>query len=194
MPKKYERVTEGYWGNRHTEREKQWYAALSEKVGYKNAPKYADDIINWQQARPPDHLLARWLNEYDNGDWPIDDAIRVRVENKVDRFHKQEHMGFLRQMLKAGKKALAPLEATGDMRQPVILKYIADGVNQGFLMHNDRQKQTEGLQMGGLTINIGQKPPPRKLRQRDVDAIQGGALDQIIEAEVRELPVGQPAS
>lgn len=168
------RTSKDYWGNNHTPRERMWYICLADKVGHLQAPKYADDIINWKQSRPPDHILQQWLIDYDDGKHIVDEAVRARVEAKVDRFHKQEHVTFLRQMMKAGKKAMEPVEEAGDMKQPVILKYIADGVNQGMLMHNARNQPVEALSLGGLTINVGQRPPPRKLRQKEVDQIIEG--------------------
>ena len=182
------RKTEGYNAGRHTEREKQWYAALADVVGYSKAPEYADHIINWRQCRPPDSIMRDWLWDYDAGKWEVEDAIRSKVENKVQRFHKQEHMGFLRRMIKAGHRALDPVEADGDMKQPVILKYLADGVNQGMMLHNQRQPQSEGLSLGGLTINVGTRPPPRKLRQKDVDQALSLQSPEIIEGDFKLLP------
>jgi hypothetical protein len=84
-------------------------------------------------------------------------------------------------MIKAGHRALDPVEESGDMKQPVILKYLADGVNQGMMLHNQRaQQQDSSVNLGGLTINVGNKPPPRKLRQKDVD--------QIIDGDFKLLP------
>lgn len=178
------RKLEGYTGNRHTIRERAWYLALAETVGYKDAPLYADDIINWHQGRPPDHILKRWLYEYDDGNHQYDDAVKTRVEQRVARLNKQRHMGFLQRMIKAGHRALDPVEEDGDMKQPVILKYIADGVNQGMLLHNQKQQQESSISLGGLTINVGKQPPPRKLRAKDVDAV--------VDGEFKLLPAGEP--
>ena len=180
------RKTDGYVGNRHTAREQQQYAALSDKVGHKLAPAYADDIIMWKQCMPPPHILEQWLLDYEDGKWEVPDRIRQRVEAKLDRFHKQEHLSFMRRMLKAGNKALDPVEKTGDMKQPVILKYIADGVNQGYMLHQNQKPQQEQMNVGGLTINIGQKPPPRKLKAKE--------SNQIIDGEFKLLPQPEEVS
>lgn len=176
------RKTTGYTGNSNTVKERRWYAALADKVGFRNAPKYVDDIIIWKQGRPPAHILENWLRDYDDAKFDVPDDIRVRVENRVERFHKQKHMGFLQRMIASGHRALDPVEETGDMKQPVILKYIADGVNQGMMLHSSRAAAAmETMGLGGLTINIGNKPPPRKLKQKDVDKIMDAEFSVIPE-------------
>jgi hypothetical protein len=179
------RLTEGYSGNRHTAREKQWYAALADTVGYKYAPKYCDDIINWKQARPPDHILKRWLEDYEDGAYTVDPAILAKVEARVQKFHKQEHVTFLRKLQKAGDKVADAVIKTGHTRQPVLIKYAADGANQGWLLHQQHRPSQELMNLAGLTINVGQRPPPRKLRPRDAE--------KIIEGEFKELPSGSTA-
>ena len=173
------RVTVGWYPGSHSVKERQAYAALADRVGHRLAPDYADSIINWKLGRPPDKQLSAWLHEYEDEKWPVDDRVRSRVEHKVDRFHKQEHVNFLRQMMKAGRKALEPVEATGDMPQPVILKYIADGVNQGMMLHSARSQQTEQLSLGGLTINVGNRPTPKKLRAKQVEQVIEGVFTEV---------------
>ena len=175
---KFKRLRTGWYPGNHSIRERQMYAALADRVGHKQAPDYADHIINWRLGRPPDQVLARWLQECEDNAWTVEDGLRARIEARVDRFHKQDHITFVRQMIKAGRKAMSSVEETGDMAQPVILKYIADGVNQGMMLHSPR-RQEEQMSVGGLTINIGNKPPQRKLRPRQVEQLIEGTFTEI---------------
>lgn len=174
-----QRAVTGWVAGPFSQTERQWYAALADRVGHRLAPDYADAIINWRYGRPPDHILARWLQEYEDEKWTLDDRIRSRVEHKVDRFHKQEHMGFLRRLGKFGHAVMDEVAKNpGGMEQPVILKYVADGMNQGMMLHSTR-RQEEQISMGGLTINIGNKPPPRKLRPKQVEQMIEGTFTEV---------------
>ena len=181
------RDADGYYGGMHTVRERAWYLALSDKVGHKNAPDYADAIIVWHATRPGMPTLNQWQREYDDGlhHETITEDIRAKVGNRVDKHHKQEHRNWLRQMMKAGVKLIDSADEHGNISQPQSIKYLADGVNQGMLAQHEPGRTQGEVNLGGLTINVG-KPPPRKLRARDKP-------EQLIEAEFKELPVGSTA-
>ena len=175
------REREGYWGNKHTPREREWYIALAEKVGHQQAPNYADYIILWKQGRPPDNILEKWLFEHEDGDHTVSPRVQTRVDNKVDRHFKMKHILWLQKMMDAGIKAIEPVEETGEMAQPVLIKYLADGVNQGMMLHQTKiERQSDTIAFSGLTINVGKPPTPRKLRQRN----------DTVDAEFKELPAG----
>lgn len=177
----YKRKTTGWRAGIHSIKERQWYAALADCVGHTKAPEYADEIINWKLGRPTDTILTDWLHQHDDEEWTVDDRIRVRVENKVARFHKQEHITFLRRVGKFGIAILDNATQLGAMPDPIQLKYAGDAYNQGMMLHSARSQPTESLSLGNLTINVGNRPTPRKLRPKQVE--------QVIEGVFTEVPV-----
>lgn len=186
VPGNYKRLTVGWRAGNQSIKERQWYAALADVVGHTKAPEYADEIINWKLGRPPESVLGDWLHQYDDEEWTVDDRIRVRVENKVARFHKQEHITFLRRVGQFGITILDKATQQGAMPDPVQLKYAGDAYNQGMMLHSARSQPTESLSLGGLTINVGNRPTPRKLKPKQVE--------QVIEGTFTEVPaqLGSP--
>ena len=126
----------GYKGGPGTARERAWYLALSDYVGHTVAPSYADDVVIWRE-KPTDVKLKQWQLEYDQGYHgdTITQEIREKVAMRVNRLHKQQYRDHLRLMMDV---ATALLKDGKEIVQPIALKYLADGINQGMLAYNVR--------------------------------------------------------
>lgn len=169
------------------------YLALLDAIGTKPA---ADRLIKTMVIKPPN---APWPGEKNFMSWAHDwQTGEMEADPKLVRLMKQRLMAHEewenRRVIKAMRDALvktAEKSADGTLApaSQVQIKYLADGIGlntQATAAAFGTPKPTQAqMNVGKLVINAGERPPPRILKPPKTPKVE-----EIIEAEVRELPVG----
>lgn len=172
---------------------KRQFQALYKAIGsYEEALELRPVMIPWppmsdgrewteEDGAPPPHVIYSWARELDAGEIEVDPKLFKIMEDRLMRmFSAQVRKGIV-QSSKAlqhlGKKVI---DGTLDPKTQSQILSLGQAVNYGvgnyatFHKAVTAPRQDDGsLPLGGLTINIGQRPPPRKLRAREPLLIEG---------------------
>lgn len=183
---------------------KRQFQALYKAVGsYEEALELRPTMIPWppqsngegwpEESCPPPHIIYSWARAVDAGEEEVDPKLFKLMEDRIMRmFTAQVRKGIVqssRALQHLGKKVI---DGTLDPKTQSQILSLGQAVNYGvgnyatFHKAVTAPRQEDGtLPLGGLTINIGQRPPPKKLRARE---------PLMIEGEFKEVPAGDPAS
>ena len=133
---------------------------------------------------PSTLIISSWCKDVEDGTARVPKSIQEWIRSQIE----QEESFALREMAmeyaEAGKELAKKVRDGEQVPGGVVtLKYLADGA--GFVAGKRSEitqagsPKKQGFTVGNLSISVA---PPKKLK----------AADQIIDAEVRELPVGSP--
>jgi hypothetical protein len=187
----------GWVGGSISTATRQQFIALINTVGsVHHAKRLMKHIIISRDSVPLDKIPDDQLQA-----WALRAADGEQVPPKIEAAVKKRLMGWeewaTREVIHAYRDAgvaTADLAAQGMLpaEKQVQLKYVADGIS---MMTRDTagafgsQKPTQTV-MNGITVMMGNRPPPKKLRERVQPQLEAPAID----AEFTEVTSGDSGS
>ena len=170
-------------------RSKLQFFALIEATGtFINAVEAGDKLRIWANDQKPTAIdLKRWRDEYeDNRDQGVQsitdghvDTMKRRLTAALEYKARKMTESYFDAGISLSRQAV---DGELDAAKQVTLKYAADGAFVNYREVKDNSPKSSGAMINKLVINAG-PPPQRRLKE-------GVKADVIIDAEVRELPVG----
>lgn len=171
-----------YVGGMHTKKERPFFQALYDEVGYDAAVQLMPEIVKLVRGMPPAHILQEWCYEVDFGKAEIPDAVKTTIGRRLNRLVRSRHRMATLSALDALKKLCEKFGDTPDFKLGTSINYLFSGANTAMLAGGYGGKpQQQDIRVGNLIIDAG-APPPRRVR--------APRMQQIVEAQFKELASG----
>ena len=186
-----ERQYEGdyYITGGHSRREKPFFQALYEEVGFDNALELvrSTDLILWVRGVPPESLLKAWAEEVDYGKGEVDDKTRHKVFNRLEKMVRNQHRMATIDALKSLRLVSRVIEGNPEARVATLFNNLGNFANLAMSTGGyGKEKPRQTINMGNFILDAGVRPArnSRNLGRQLARA-------EIIEAEeVKVLPSG----
>ena len=177
-------------------KDRQQYVALLEAVGnWTIARKLMDEMIKWASAPTPSetpYILDRWEHEWTEGRLSVTDTELKRMRQRLmanEEWANRRLIAKCRKVAHAvGDKVMKRIDNNEQLQgsEAVAMRYATEPVNVLTLSTNNAYgtPKPTATQIGKLVINAGERPQ-RKLKAPKIK------VEDVIEGEVRELPIGR---